>query len=192
MHSVTPQRCPCPTNYGFSCMAEVGFTVGLHACFSSEKHENILMLIFVKKYRDTVSRTTHQAWGRGVLTGLVLCSLDSGLQVSWRVEVLALVSAAAAFNIVHADNDRVLVAVHHARLQGVSVAAVVLTSRAVPALEFSANLAGAGGSTDQHSPFIVFPPNIETQQLHAGCIPPACLCAHVFVRRCHFPWLPDR
>lgn len=122
------------------------FTVGLHACFSSEKHENILMLIFVKKYRDTVSRTTHQAWGRGVLTGLVLCSLDSGLQVSWRVEVLALVSAAAAFNIVHADNDRVLVAVHHARLQGVSVAAVVLTSRAVPALEFSANLAGQVGA----------------------------------------------
>lgn len=56
------------------------------------------------------------------------------------MEVLALVSAAAAFNIVHADNDRVLVAVHHARLQGVSVAAVVLTSRAVPTLEFSANL----------------------------------------------------
>lgn len=80
------------------------------------------------------------------MTGLVLCSLDSGLQVSWRVEVLALVSAAAAFNIVHADNDRVLVAVHHARLQGVSVAAVVLTSRAVPALEFSANLAGQAGA----------------------------------------------
>ncbi|GAA6222966.1 muscleblind-like protein 3 isoform X5 [Lates japonicus] len=29
----------------------------------------------------------------------------------------------------------------------------------------------------------------SAQQLHAACIPPACLCAHVFVRRCRCPWL---
>lgn len=56
------------------------------------------------------------------------------------MEVLALVSAAATFNVVHADNDRVLAAVHHASLQGVSVAAVALTPRAITTLEFSTNL----------------------------------------------------
>lgn len=83
---------------------------------------------------------THQGCGCCVLTDLVLCSFDPGLQVSRGMEVLALVSAAAAFNVVHADNDRVLTAVHHAGLQGVSVAAVTLSPRAVTALKFSTNL----------------------------------------------------
>lgn len=72
----------------------------------------------------------------------MLCSLDPGLQVSRGMEVLALVSAAAALDVVHADNDRILAAVHHASLQGVSVAAVALTPCAITALEFSTNLAG--------------------------------------------------
>lgn len=59
------------------------------------------------------------------------------------MEVLALVSAAASLDVVHADNDRVLAAVHHASLQGVSVAAVALAPRAVTALEFSTNLVGS-------------------------------------------------
>lgn len=57
------------------------------------------------------------------------------------MEVLALVSAAAAFNIVHADDDRVLAAVHHAGLHRMSVTAVALAPRAVTTLEFPANLA---------------------------------------------------
>lgn len=62
------------------------------------------------------------------------------------MEVLALVSAAAALDVVHADNDRVLAAVHHAGLQGVSVAAVALTPCAVTALEFSTDLARPEGA----------------------------------------------
>lgn len=80
------------------------------------------------------------------MTGLVLCSLDPGLQVSRGMEVLALVSAAAAFNVVHADDDGVLAAVHHAGLQRVSVATVALAPRAVTALEFSTNLEGPAGA----------------------------------------------
>lgn len=57
------------------------------------------------------------------------------------MKVLALVSAAAAFDIVHADDDRVLAAVHHARLHGMSVTAVALAPRAVATLEFPTNLA---------------------------------------------------
>lgn len=57
------------------------------------------------------------------------------------MEVFALVSAAAAFDVVHADDDRVLAAVHHAGLHRVSVAAVALAPRAVTALELSADLA---------------------------------------------------
>ena len=83
---------------------------------------------------------SHQACARCVVAGLVLRSLDPGLQVSRGVEVLALVSAAAAFDVVHADDDRVLAAVHHAGLQRVSVAAVALAPRAVTALELSTNL----------------------------------------------------
>lgn len=56
------------------------------------------------------------------------------------MEVLALVPAAAALYVVHAHNDRVLAAVHHAGFQRVSVAAVALTPRAVTALKLSANL----------------------------------------------------
>lgn len=84
--------------------------------------------------------SAHQSRRRCVLTGLVLCSLNPGLQVSRWMEVLALVSAAAAFNIVHADNDRVLAAVHHARLHWMSVTAVALAPRAVTTLEFPTNL----------------------------------------------------
>lgn len=62
------------------------------------------------------------------------------------MEVLALVPAAAALYVVHAHNDGVLAAVHHAGLQGVSVAAVALTPCAVAALELSANLAGPPGT----------------------------------------------
>lgn len=56
------------------------------------------------------------------------------------MEVFALVSATAALNVVHADNDRVFAAVHHASLLGVSIAAVALSPCAVTALEFSTNL----------------------------------------------------
>lgn len=126
------------------------------------------------------------------MTGLVLCSLNPGLQVSRGVEVLALVPAAAAFNVVHADNDRVFAAVYHPCFQGVSVATVTFTPCAVTTLKFSTNLAGPSRSTDKPSPFIKLWTNREKQQLCAGRIPPACLCAHVFVLKCRCPWLPGR
>ena len=84
--------------------------------------------------------THHGRGGRGVLAGLVLRGLDARLQVRRRVEVLALVPAAAALDVVHAHDDRVLAAVHHARLQRVGVAAVVLAARAVAPLELPTHL----------------------------------------------------
>lgn len=60
------------------------------------------------------------------------------------MEVLALIPAAAALDVVHADDDRVLAAVHHACLQGVGVAAVALASCTVATLELSTNLVRAG------------------------------------------------
>ena len=156
-------------------------------CWCKENRFPVFVCVTVPRPR------THQACvGDCVLAGLVLCSLDPGLQVSRRVEVLALVSAAAALDVVHADDDRVLAAVHHAGLQGVSVAAVALAPRAVTALKFPTNLAGSGGSTGHCLLFIILWPNIETQQPHTGHKPPACLCAHVFVQRCRCPWLPGR
>lgn len=104
------------------------------------------MLIITVLVPIPVLRGTYQSCRRCVLTSLVLRSLDPGLQVSRWMEVLALVSAAAALNVVHADNDRVLTAVHHASLHGVSIAAVALTPRAVTALEFSTNLAESVGA----------------------------------------------
>lgn len=120
----------------------------------------------------------------------MLCSLDPGLQVSRGMKIFALVSATAALDVIHADDDRVLVAVHHPCLQGVSVAAIVLSSCAVTTLEFPTNLAGPEGTSGQHLLFIILWPNIETEQLLTACIPPACLRAHVFVQRCRCPWLP--
>lgn len=113
---------------------------------------------------------THQGCRCCVLTGLVLRSLDPGLQVSRGVEVFALVSAAAAFNVVHADDDGVLAAVHHAGLQGVGVAAVALAPRAVTTLELSTHLPGSGewvggGGMDAHQrlPFLVLGTEILAQ-----------------------------
>lgn len=88
-----------------------------------------------------VNSVTHQGCRCCVLSGLVLRRLYPGLQVSRRMEVFALVSAAAPFDVVHAHDDRVLAAVHHPGLHRVSVAAVALAPRAVTALEFSADLA---------------------------------------------------
>lgn len=99
------------------------------------------MLLKKKNRVFVVNSVTHQGCRRCVLSSLVLRRLYSGLQVSRRMEVFALVSAAAAFDVVHAHDDRVLAAVHHAGLHRVSVAAVALAPRAVTALEFSADLA---------------------------------------------------
>lgn len=84
------------------------------------------------------------------------------------MEVLALVSAAAPLNVVHADDDRVLAAVHHAGLQRVSVAAVALAPRAVAALELPTNLVeGASWST---SAFLTPPPPAAYLQLVCTCM----------------------
>ena len=81
----------------------------------------------------------------------MLRSLDPGLQVSGRVEVLALVTRAAALDVVHADDDGVLAAVHHGRFHGVRVAAVVLAPGAVAPLELTAYLREGGNGEDWNS-----------------------------------------
>lgn len=115
------------------------------------------------------------------MTGLVLCSLDPGLQVSRGMEVLALVSAAAALNVVHAHNDGVFAAVHHAGLQRVSVAAVALTPRAVTALEFSTDLGGPAGSTFTfHHTWAKHRNTTTARRLHTSSLSVrTCFCAEV-------------
>lgn len=83
---------------------------------------------------------TYHGCGCSRLVDLVLCGLDLGLQVRRRMEILALVARAAALDVVHAHDDRVLAAVHHARLYWVSVAALVLTPCAVAPLELTTHL----------------------------------------------------
>lgn len=83
-----------------------------------------------------VTRTTDTYHGCSScgLVHLVLGGLDLGLQVSRRVEVLALLPRAAALYVVHAHSDRVVVGVNHSAVWGVGEATVVLPARAVTPL----------------------------------------------------------
>lgn len=56
------------------------------------------------------------------------------------MKVLAFVASAAALDVIHANNDRVLAAVHHGGFHRVGVAAVVLPACAVSSLELSTHL----------------------------------------------------
>lgn len=58
-------------------------------------------------------QTAHHGRGRCGLVHLVLGSLNFGLQVGWRVEVLALFPRASALDVVHAHGDGVVVGVDH-------------------------------------------------------------------------------
>lgn len=79
-------------------------------------------------------RIAHHGRGGCGLVHLVLGSLDFGLQVGRRVEVLALFPGAAALDVVHAHGDGVVVGVDHGAVRGVGEAAVVLPPRTVASL----------------------------------------------------------
>lgn len=83
-----------------------------------------------------VTRTTDTYHGCSSrrLVHLVLGGLDLGLQVSRRVEVLALLPRAAALYVVHAHSDRVVVGVNHRAVWRMGEATVVLPARAVTPL----------------------------------------------------------
>lgn len=70
------------------------------------------------------------------LVDLVLGRLDLGLQMSWRVKVLALLPRAASLNVVHTHSDRVVIGVDHSAVCRVGKAAVVLPTSAVTSLVF--------------------------------------------------------
>lgn len=82
----------------------------------------------------TLLQTAHHGCGGCGLVHLVLGSLYFGLQVSRRVEVLALFSGAPTLDVVHAYSDGVVVGVDHSAVCGVSEATVVLPPRAVAPL----------------------------------------------------------
>lgn len=68
------------------------------------------------------------------------------------MEVLALLTGAAALDVVHADGDRVVAGVDHGAVARVSEAAVGLATSTVAPLELAANLGAAesGGRTNRH------------------------------------------
>lgn len=83
----------------------------------------------------------------------MLGGLNLGLQVGRGVEVLALLTRAAALDVVHADGDRVVAGVDHGAVARVSEATVGLTASAVAPLELTANLGAgeSGGRTHTHT-----------------------------------------
>lgn len=96
---------------------------------------------FIKSKNNKTPSYHDCSCGLGCLTHM-LTGLDFGLQVCRRVEILALVSAAAALDVIHANGYSVIDGVNHRRVTGVSKAAVCLPSSAVPSLELSAHLRG--------------------------------------------------
>lgn len=88
----------------------------------------------------TLVQTAHHGRGGCGLVHLVLGSLNFGLQVGRRVEVLALFPGASTLDVVHAHSDGVVVGVDHGAVRGVREAAVVLPPRAVAPLIFPTHL----------------------------------------------------
>lgn len=97
--------------------------------------------------RESVVWFAHHGRGGCGLVHLVLCSLNFGLQVRWRVKVLALFPGAPPLDVVHAHRDGVVVGVDHGTVSRVSEAAIVLPPGAVPPLVLSAHLQPERGST---------------------------------------------
>lgn len=85
-------------------------------------------------------RTAHHGCGGCGLVHLVLSSLNFGLQMGRRVEVLALFPGAPALDVVHAHSDGVVIGVDHGAVCGVGEAAVIFTPRAVAPLIFPTHL----------------------------------------------------
>lgn len=81
-----------------------------------------------------LAQTAHHGCGGCGLIHLVLSSLDFGLQMSRRVEVLALFPGATTLNVVHAHSDGVVIGVDHGAVCRMGKATVILTPRAVSPL----------------------------------------------------------
>lgn len=82
----------------------------------------------------TLVQTAHHGRGGCGLVHLVLGSLNFGLQVGRRVEVLALFPGAATLDVVHAHGDGVVVGVDHGAVCRVGKATVILPPGAVAPL----------------------------------------------------------
>lgn len=71
---------------------------------------------------------------------LMLTGFNFGLQVRRWVKILALVAAAAALDVVHANGDGVVDCVNHRAVAGVGEPAVGLSSSTCPSLELTTYL----------------------------------------------------
>lgn len=119
-------------------------------------------------------QTAHHGRGGCGLVHLVLSSLNFGLQMGRRVEVLALFPGTPALDVVHAHGDGVVIGVDHGAVCGVGEAAVVFAPRAVAPLIFPTYL----GKKKERSKF-------STAYGHGTIVPcrafPA-LCICVFMK----------
>lgn len=89
---------------------------------------------------DSASATAHHGRGGCGLVHLVLSSLNFGLQVGWRMEVLAFFPRAPTLDVVHAHGDCVVIGVYHGAICRVGKATVVFPSRAITSLILSTHL----------------------------------------------------
>lgn len=76
------------------------------------------------------------------LVGLVLGGLNLGLQVGRGMEVLALLTGAAALDVVHAHSDSVISGVNHWTVTRMSKTAICLPSCTGSTLKLAAHLRG--------------------------------------------------
>lgn len=91
------------------------------------------------------AQTAHHGRGGCGLVHLVLGSLNFGLQMGWRVEVLALFPGASTLDVVHAYSDGVVIVVDHSAVRAVGKAAVILPPGAVTPLILPTHLETGGG-----------------------------------------------
>lgn len=89
---------------------------------------------------STLVQTAHHGGGGCGLVHLVLGSLNFGLQMGRRVEVLALFPRASTLDVVHAHGDGVVVGVDHGAVRGVGEATVGLPPGAAAPLIFPTHL----------------------------------------------------
>lgn len=73
---------------------------------------------------------------------LVMSCLEFGLQVCRRMKVLAFLTGASTFDVIHADGHGIIACLNHRDIRRVSVAAVVLTTGTISTLKLTANLKG--------------------------------------------------
>lgn len=85
-------------------------------------------------------QTAHHGRGGCGLVHLVLGSLNFGLQMGGRMEVLALFPGAPPLDVVHAHGDGVVVGVYHGAVCRVGEATVVLSPGAVASLVLPTHL----------------------------------------------------